>query len=208
MFSHQPIWGKKHQTKRANISANTSTNPMTVEVIDNHIYFYADVDSDRGLALMRAVREKDRDLRAEQLSRGLEGSPMTPIWLHLYSYGGDLFIGFSLADQLAGIKSPLYVVIEGMCASAATLIALSCTRRYILPSSYMLIHQFSSFVWGTHEQFKDEMALQEMVMKRLVQFYTTHTKISDAQIRQMLTRDSWMDAETCLQLGFADELLR
>jgi ATP-dependent protease ClpP protease subunit len=209
MFKHEPIWGKKQRQGKHNaIRANNNSSPMTVEVIDNHIYYYADVDSDRGLALMRAVREKDRDLRAEQLSRGLEGAEMTPIWLHLYSYGGDLFIGFSLADQLAGIKSPIYAVIEGICASAATLIALSASKRYILPSSYMLIHQFSSFIWGTHEQFKDEMALQEMVMQRLVVFYTARTKASEAQIRQMLTRDSWLDAETCLQLGFADELLR
>lgn len=180
---------------------------LTVETIDNHVYFYADVDSDRCLALIRAVREADSSLRSEQLSRGLEGQPLTPIWLHIHSYGGDLFTGFSIADQLSMIKSPIYTVVEGICASAATLIAMTGTKRYILPSSFMLIHQLSSMVWGTHENFKDEMALQQKAMDRLVNFYANHSKADADKIREMLTRDFWMDAETCIENGFVDEIL-
>ena len=180
---------------------------LTVETIDNHVYFYADVDSDRCLALIRAVREADSSLRNEQLSRGLEGQPLTPIWLHIHSYGGDLFTGFSIADQLSMIKSPIYTVVEGICASAATLIAMTGTKRNNLPSSYMLIHQLSSMVWGTHENFKDEMALQQKAMDRLVNFYANHSKADADKIREMLTRDFWMDAEACIENGFVDEIL-
>jgi ATP-dependent protease ClpP protease subunit len=180
---------------------------LTVETVDNHIYFYADVDSDRCLAVIREIRRVDADLRAEHLSRGLEGTPLTPIWLHIYSYGGDLFAGFNMADQLASIKTPIYSVIEGICASAATLIAMPCTKRYILPNSFMLIHQLSSLVWGTHEQFKDEMGLQQKMMERLVEFYASRTKTPAEELRTMLTRDFWMDAETCVRLGFVDEIL-
>lgn len=183
---------------------------LTVETVDNHIYFYADVDSDRCLALMRAVREADAELRTQHISRGLEraGMPLTPIWLHINSYGGDLFTGFSIADQLTMVESPVYAIVEGICASAATLIALSCDKRFILPNSFMLIHQLSTFAWGTHEQFKDEMNLQNKAMERLVQFYVNHASVTDEQIRQMLTRDFWMDAEACVQHGFVDEILR
>jgi ATP-dependent protease ClpP protease subunit len=180
---------------------------LTVETIDNHVYFYADVDSDRCLALIRAIRETDSTLRNEQLSRGLEGQPLTPIWLHIHSYGGDLFTGFSIADQIGMIKSPIYTIVEGICASAATLIAMTGTKRYILPSSFMLIHQLSSLVWGTHENFKDEMALQQKAMDRLVNFYATRSKTDADKIRAMLTRDFWMDAEACIENGFVDEIL-
>ena len=180
---------------------------LTVETVDNHIYFYADVDSDRCLAVIREIRRVDADLRTEHLSRGLEGTPLTPIWLHIYSYGGDLFAGFNMADQLATIKTPIFSVIEGICASAATLIAMPCTKRYILPNSFMLIHQLSSLVWGTHEQFKDEMGLQQKMMERLVEFYARRTKTPTDEVRAMLTCDFWMDAETCVRLGFVDEIL-
>lgn len=180
---------------------------LTVETVDNHIYFYADVDSDRCLALMRSVRETDAALRTEYVSRGMEGQSMTPIWLHIHSYGGDLFAGFSVADQLAMIQSPVYTVIEGISASAATLIALSADRRYILPNSFMLIHQLSSMMWGTHEQFKDEMNLQNKAMDRLVAFYVERTNATEEQLRDMLRRDFWMDAQACVENGFVDEIL-
>jgi len=184
------------------------TPRLTVETVDNHIYFYADVDSDRCLALIRAIREADSELRSEHLSRGLEGMPLTPIWLHVHSYGGDLFTGFSVADQLTMIKTPVYSIVEGICASAATLISMSCVKRYILPSSFMLIHQLSGVKWGTHEQFKDEMTLQHKAMDRLVEFYARKSAVSEAEIRAMLTRDYWMDAETSLKMGFADAILQ
>jgi ATP-dependent protease ClpP protease subunit len=196
--SRRPEWqGRADEVQR-----------LTVETVDNHIYFYADVDSDRCLAVLREIRRVDADLRTEHLSRGLEGTPLTPIWLHIYSYGGDLFAGFSMVDQLTSIKTPIYSIIEGVCASAATLISMPCTKRYILPNSFMLIHQLSSLMWGTHEQFKDEMGLQAKMMDRLVEFYALRSKTPLEELRTMLTRDFWMDAETCVQLGFVDEVLR
>jgi len=194
---------------RADLGGEQAATPrLTVETVDNHIYFYADVDSDRCLALIRAVREADSLLRNEHSSRGMDGMPLIPIWLHIHSYGGSLFTAFSIADQLAMIKSPVYSVVEGICASAGTLISMACTKRFILPSSFMLIHQLSGMVWGTHEQFKDEMTLQSKAMDRLVEFYAQKSKSTNEEIRSMLTRDFWMDAETCVKLGFADEILK
>ncbi|RMF82571.1 MAG: Clp protease ClpP [Chloroflexi bacterium] len=207
------MWQQRHllmASSEHNEGYNNGDRPrrLTVETIDNHIYFYADVDSDRCLALMREVRETDSELRSQHLSRGLEGQPMTPIWLHIHSYGGSLFTAFSVADQLAMIKSPIYGIVEGVCASAATLIVMSCQKRYILPNSFMLIHQLSSFMWGTHEEFKDEMDLQEQLMERLVEFYAKHTNLSRKKLRQMLKRDFWMDAETSIEHRFVDEMMR
>ncbi|MBI1256218.1 MAG: hypothetical protein GC204_01985 [Chloroflexi bacterium] len=185
------------------------TRTLTVESTGNHVYFYADVDSDRCLAILREIRYIDADLRQEYVSRDLAGAgyPPVPIWLHIHSYGGSLFAGFSTADQLRLIQSPIYSIVEGVCASAATLIALACSKRFILPNSFMLIHQLSGLMWGTHEQFKDEMRLQEMAMERLIRFYQAHTPNSAETLRDMLTRDTWMDAETCLARGFVETIL-
>jgi ATP-dependent protease ClpP protease subunit len=197
------MWRYQAPTNLADTPSRT-----TVETIDNHIYFYADVDSDYCLRLIRAVREQDAELRAEHLSRGMEGMPLTPIWLHIHSFGGSLFTAFSISDQLKMIKSPIYSVVEGICASAATLMAMSCNKRYILPSSYMLLHQLSSAMWGTHEQFKDELNLQAKLMDRLVEFYVKHSAVTAEQIRGMLTRDYWLDAKESMDLKLVDEILQ
>lgn len=188
-------------------AGDAAEKKLTVERIANHVYFYAHVDSDRCLDLLTRIRELDTELRAEQIARGMEDAPMTPIWLHVHSYGGDLFSGFSTSDQLKRIKSPIYAVVEGVVASAATLITMSATKRYILPNSFMLIHQLSAIMWGTHEQFKDEMALQQKAMDKLVDFYAARSKLSVEALRDLLKRDFWMDAEAAVDSGFADEIL-
>lgn len=189
------------------LNSSDDFSMSTVEHKDNHVYFYADVDSDNGLKLMQKLREADATLRSQHISRGVESLPLVPIWLHINSYGGDLFTGFSIADQLALIKSPVYSIVEGICASATTLISMSCQKRFILPNSFMLVHQLSSMVWGTHEKFKDEMQLQSKVMDRLIEFYAAKSSVKKKDIRKMLQRDYWMDAETALKDGFVDEIL-
>lgn len=182
--------------------------PMTIATFNNHVWFYAGVDSDRGLDLIQRVHDLDAMLRNERLTRDLPADhPATPIWLHIQSGGGDLFAGFAIANQIHEMcqKTPIYSVIEGLCASAATLISMSCTRRFILPDAMMLIHQLSAFAYGTHEEFKDEMALQDELMTKLIRFYTTYSKITEAELREMLKRNTWVNSARALELGMVDE---
>jgi len=187
----------------------SSTPKLTVETYNNHVYFYADVDSDRCLAMIKAIRDIDNQLRNERETRSVpEEIPHVPVWLHIQSNGGSLFTGLSMADQLATIRTPIYSIVEGCCASAATLISMSCTKRFILANSFMLIHQLSSMKWGKYDEFQDEIHLMDMLMDRLGGFYTSHSKLSKTKIKQMLQRDSWFDAEQCLKIGLVDEVLK
>lgn len=182
-------------------------SPLTVEIIDNHVYFYSGVDSDRCLALIRAIREVDTRLRTEHVSRMLPtGYPKQPIWLHINSGGGYLFDGLGVADQLMQIQSPIFSIVEGCAASAATLLSLACKRRYILPSSFMLIHQLSSVTWGTYEQIKDEMKLLDMAMDRLINFYVERTTMEHDVVKELLKHDSWFSAQECVERGLVDEI--
>lgn len=177
---------------------------FTVENVDNHVYFYATVNGDRCLALMKKLRELDNNLRNEAGSRGVEPPP---IWLHMRSFGGDLFTAFALADQIPLIKTPIHAIAEGVVASAATIIYLACGKRYILPNSFLLIHEFSSFMWGKHEEFKDEMRLQEMLMELLIDYYEQRTGQGRDELGELLKHDYWMNAAEAIERAFAQELL-
>lgn len=190
-------------------SSSNEENKLTVETIHNHVYFYADVDSDRVLALIREIRSIDDQLRNERLSRMIpKDIPMTPIWLHIQSGGGDLFAGLSAADQLDMIETPIYSIVEGYVASAATLISLSCKKRYILPNAFMLIHEFSTGLWGKHREFRDEMYLQEMLMSELVDFYSKKTSLKKKKVRKLLDHDSWFSAKQCVEYELCDGIMR
>lgn len=185
------------------------SEPLTVERFKNHVYFYAGVDADRGLALMEEIRAADNELRTEHTSRSLGPDfPAIPIWLHIYSGGGDVFAGLAIADQLRNIKTPIYSVVEGFCASAGTLISLACTRRFIQPSSFMMIHQLSGAVWGTYQELKDDMHVRDMLMELLIEFYAERTKMTVDRVSEFLTHNSWFNSEQCIELGLADEIMR
>lgn len=183
--------------------------PMTVETFDNHIFFYASVNTDRCLDLIKRIRQADNDLRNQKMSRSLpKDFPDIPIWLHIQSGGGSLFTGLNMADQLRIIDTPIYSIIEGYCASAATLLSMACTRRYIMPSAFTLIHQLSSWTQGTYEQLQDDMHVNDMLMARLYGFYEEKTKLKAGDLKELMRRDSWFSADESVEKGLVDEILR
>lgn len=207
-MKHPLFWGRDQNAKNP-MADNGTKSALTVEQIDNHIYFYTEVDCDRSLALIRKIQETDHNLRVESTSRWLaDDHRPTPIWLHVQSPGGSLPAAFSVADQIQIIKTPIFSIVEGYCASGATLITLACERRYILPNAFMLIHQLTAMMRGKYEEFKDEMALLDMSMERLIEFYTTRTKMEEAEVRELLMRDSWFSAAQCVERGLVDEIFK
>jgi ATP-dependent protease ClpP protease subunit len=179
----------------------------SIERIHNHVYFYSEVTPENCFALMQKLREADSMLIHERFARNLPvRHPEVPIYLHVHSGGGDLFAGLGMVDQLRDIHSPITSIVEGMSASAATLISMACKHRLILPNSFMLVHEFFTSFWGTHQKFKDEMRLQEKLFETLVAFYVKHSKTKEPEIREMLKRDYWLDATEAVKGGFADEI--
>ncbi len=195
---------------KSEMSDSDDGHKLTVESVDSHIWYYSEVNPDRGLALVRAAREIDDKLRNENISRSMGGigiSESPPIWLHIQSPGGMIFSAFAIADQLKLIQTPIYSVVEGYAASAATIISACCSKRFILPSALMLIHQLSAMAWGKYDEIKDEAHALDMEMELLVKFYTEHSKMKRKKVEDLLQRDSWFNAQECLQLGLVDQIL-
>lgn len=186
--------------------ASNDNKVLTVEAVDNHVYFYSQVNSDRCLDLIRTIRQIDGTLRNERISRNTPDEHATPIWLHINSGGGSLFDGLAVADQLKSISTPIYSIVEGYSASAATIISTSCQKRYILPNSFMMIHQLSSMQWGTYAEFQDEMHILEMAMNSLYGVYEENTKMKREEIVELLKHDSWFNAVNAVKVGLVDSV--
>ena len=195
-----PAWGS-HDHDHA--------EPATdVVVVDNHVYFYGQVSTGRCLALLRELRQLDSALRNERLTRALPaGHPLTPIWLHIHSFGGDIFPALAVVDQLQQLQTPVHSIVEGCCVSAATLLSMACRVRYIQPSALMLVHQLSSVAWGTYQQILDDVHMMKMLMETVVDFYTRHSRLSAGDVEEVLKRDSWFRAAECVERGLVDEMI-
>ena len=179
---------------------------LTVESMDNDVYFYADVDSDRVLALIRSLTELDSRLRLEADQRGRPENP-DPIRLHINSNGGYMDAMAASTDFVQRLKTPVHTIIEGVAASAASLLALAGRKRFITPKSFILIHQFSDFVWGNYGDFEDRAKLHEMLWDQMIDFYAQHTKLTKNKLKKMLRHEFWMNATEAVEYGFVDEIL-
>lgn len=180
---------------------------LTVETIANHIYFYSYVNQDRCLDLIKQIRKLDETLRNERITRNIpDDHPKTPIWLHIFSEGGEAFSGLAVSDFIKQVETPVYSIVEGRCASAATFISMVCARRYIQPSSYMLIHQYSTGVFGTHEELEDERVLGRMLIEQMADFYANRSKLDIDEVRELMKRNLWLNAEQSIEKGLADDI--
>ena len=172
---------------------------------ENHIAFHCDVTDERGLDLMIALREVDVMLQNERRQRELPADfPYVPILLHIKSNGGDLSTAFAIVDEIKRCASPVHTIVEGIAASAGTLISIAGTQRIIRPNAVMMIHEFSAGMWGRYRDMQDSMVLFDATQSQLIDFYKHHSNQSKAAIKKMLDHDTWLIPEKALEFGLVD----
>ena len=175
---------------------------------NNHLYYHVEISEksvDRIKKLMRDYLTKIIKIKNTQLCMKIEPKPLV---LHIYSPGGDVYAGLSLYDFISEYNNtiPVHTIIEGFSASAATIISMAGLKRYITPSSYMLIHQLSTFMGGNFEQIKDEFDNCQKLMIKIKSIYEKKTTIPKKQLADILKHDIIFDANECVKYGLVDEI--
>jgi ATP-dependent Clp endopeptidase proteolytic subunit ClpP len=175
---------------------------------ENHLYFHTNVNQkscEQVKQLMRTYSSKFNKLQKTHTCVKFE---CKPLYIHIYSPGGDVYAGLALYDFIIQYREhiPIYTIVEGIAASAATFISVAGTKRFITPSSYMLIHQLSTFVYGNFEQLKDEFDNSKKIMDKIMNIYSEHTTITKKRIPKILKHDLIWDANECVQNGLVDKI--
>jgi ATP-dependent Clp endopeptidase proteolytic subunit ClpP len=169
--------------------------PADILVHGNQIYFYAEVTRESVLRLV----EKLLMLRDQNTKY---------ITLFLHSEGGDLHAGLGAVDHIRCLGVEVRTVIDGFVASAATLIYLAGTKRYVMPNANVLIHQLSTEFWGKFQDLEDEMANSQALMKRIKSIYKSETVMPSKDIRTLLKREMYLSADQCIEYGIAHSVFR
>ena len=176
-----------------------------IEVDENHVYFYTGVSEKESLELVRILRKLDLEMMHVRYRLGLNESP--PIHLHVHSPGGDIFSGLNICDAIDQCKTDVYTYVEGSAASAGTLITTRGDKRFISKNSFMLIHQPQIMWAGKRDEFMDEVENQKHIYDIVKKLYLESSKISEAELEDLLQHELWLPAQKCLELGFVDEIL-
>lgn len=126
------------------------------------------------------------------------------IEVYINSPGGDVVAATMIYTMLMEHKGSVTVKIEGLAASAASIVAMAGTRVLMSPSAYMMIHNASSIAWGNKHEMEHEMAVLDEIDKGIRDAYHLKTGIRDGKLAEMMDDETWMSARTCIDLGFAD----
>ncbi len=126
------------------------------------------------------------------------------------SLGGNVDFAFQIHDALKDHPAKVTTIINGFCASAATLIALAGDVRKISKNALYLIHKCSSYAWGNEHDLETELEAQKTTNDVIYNMYKDVCKKSDAELSELFNADNghgkWITAQEVVDFGFCDEI--
>lgn len=133
------------------------------------------------------------------------GSGPVTIWLN--SPGGDCIAASQIYTMLMDYKGDVTVKIDGIAASAASVIAMAGTKVLMAPTSLMMIHNPATVAFGDHADMQKAIDMLEEVKESIINSYEIKTSLPRKQLSRMMDETTWMNAKKAIELGFADGIL-
>ena len=126
------------------------------------------------------------------------------IEVYINSPGGDVIAATQIYTMLVEHKGSVTVKIEGLAASAASVVAMAGTTVLMAPTAYMMIHNAWSIAIGNKHAMEHEAAVLEEIDAGIRDAYRLKTGLRDSKLQELMEDETWMSARTCIDLGFAD----
>ena len=130
-----------------------------------------------------------------------------PIILHINSPGGDCVAASQIYTMLMDYPHDVMVQIDGMAASAASVIAMAGTRVTMSPTSMMMIHNPFTAAIGDSDEMRKAIQLLDEVKESIINAYQIKTGQSRVKLSHLMDDETWMNAWRAKELGFCDEVL-
>ena len=131
------------------------------------------------------------------------------ITVKLNSCGGDLYTGIAIHNALKALTGEVNVVVEGIAASAASVIMCAGDTVTVYPGSLIMIHGVSVYLWDrlSIQDMKQLMKGMDASERAVAEIYNAKTGIEVDTLRGMMTKETWFTGREALDKGFADDLL-
>ena len=133
------------------------------------------------------------------------GSGNITVWIN--SPGGDCVAAAQIYNMLMDYKGDVTVKIDGIAASAASVIAMAGTKVCMSPVSMMMIHNPATIAFGDTAEMQKAIDMLASVKDSIMNAYEIKTGMSRTKISHLMDAETWMDAHKAVEMGFADEIL-
>ena len=129
------------------------------------------------------------------------------IVIYVNSPGGDCVAASQIYTMLIEYKGNVTVKIDGIAASAASVIAMAGTDVLMAPTSLLMIHNPLTVAIGDTEEMQKAIAMLDEVKESIITAYELKTGMSRAKLAHLMDAETWMNAQKAIELGFADGIL-
>lgn len=143
---------------------------------------------------------------AQTLAPLLRQTKAKRVELRINSVGGDVFAASAIASAIADSPAEVIAYIDGLCASAATVIACAASRVVMAETAQYMIHRAWTIGIGNASDFLDLAATLEKVDTSIAEAYATRTGKTADELLAMMDAETWFGAQAAKDAGFVDEV--
>lgn len=149
----------------------------------------------------------EEGVTAKKFVKEIDALDVSVIDLHINSPGGSVFDGTSIYNALKDHKAKINVMIDGVAASIASVIAMAGDTVTMPNNTTMMIHDPTGGAYGTAKDMKKMADALDTIKSGMVNAYTDRTGMDDDEISEMMSEETWMTAAEAVEFGFADKVL-
>ena len=173
-------------------------------------HFSADASGGNGeLFIFDDIGESffDEGITGKSVNEALKAmGSVNTITVHVNSPGGAVFDGLAIYNLLAQHKAKIVVEIDGLAASAASVIAMAGDEIRMAENALMMIHPASSMAFGTADDMRDTADILEKITDNLVNIYTARTGRPREELAALVDNETWLTASEALELGLITDI--
>jgi len=155
-----------------------------------------------------ASKPLDKAVTAEQFAEDLRAlGDISALDIRINSGGGDVFTAQAIYSLLVSHKATKHVYIDGIAASAASVIAMAGDIIYMPANAMMMIHNPRTHLEGGIQDFEQGIIVMQKVTQTIIATYAAKTGIDEAKLSALMDAETWMTGTEAVAMKFADKLL-
>ena len=135
----------------------------------------------------------------------MAGSGPITVWIN--SPGGDCVAAAQIYNMLMDYPGDVTVKVDGLAASAASVIAMAGTKVCMSPTSLMMIHNPLTVAMGDSAEMRKAIQLLDEVKESIINAYEIKTGLTRERLSLLMDGETWMNANKAKELGFCDEII-
>lgn len=143
----------------------------------------------------------------KKVQQAIEDDEDEEIVLDVASNGGDVFSASEIYTMLKSSGKNIVVNIQGLAASAASVISMAGNTVNISPTAQLMIHKASVIGAGNADDFEHEAKVLNGIDESIASAYELKTGMKQEDLLQMMASETWLNAKEAVDKGFADNIM-